>query len=205
MLPRTIQQWQSALQVKSFRNKFLIAFILLAGCAVTAPIVFQYIQQRQGHTLNDYLLNWLPSCNLSVLIFVLLYILILTGIVSLLQDPQRFLVALGAYVVLTVLRFISMLIVPLDPPAKLIELIDPFVQYVFYQQSVTKDLFFSGHVSLLIMLAITVPHTWVKRLLFSGACIVGFMLLLQHAHYTIDVLVAPFFSWLAVFLARKLL
>jgi hypothetical protein len=29
------------------------------------------------------------------------------------------------------------------------------------------------------------------------------MLLIQHAHYTIDVLAAPVFAWLAIFASRK--
>jgi len=94
--------------------------------------------------------------------------------------------------------------VALNPPPNIIELIDPFVQYLFYQQSVTKDLFFSGHTSLLILLAFVIPSPSCRLVLFVGAGIVACMLLIQHAHYTVDIIVAPFFSWLALTLSRKI-
>lgn len=204
MLSKIASAWRSALQVKGFRNKFIIAFILLASCAILAPIFFQYVQQREGQLLNDYLLSRLPAYELSSWIFILLYILIFTSISSLLLNPRQFLVALQAYVILTLLRFVTILLIPLEPPSHMIELHDPFVQYLFYQQSVTKDLFFSGHTSLLVLLAIAVTPMWLRSMLLLGAFGVATMLLLQHAHYTIDIVVAPLFSWLALTLARKI-
>ena len=176
------QRWRSALQVKSFRNKFIISGILIGGCACIAPVLFQFIQQREGPTLNDYLLLWLPVYDLSVWIFTLLYILILLGVISILQNPHLFLQTLQAYIILTILRFISMLLVPLNPPMSIIELNDPLVQQFFYQQSITKDLFFSGHTSILVLLALSLTNYRLKVALFSGALIVALMLLVQHAH-----------------------
>src|SRR5687767_5328773 len=126
MLIQLVSHWRSALQDKRFRNKILIAAILLALCAYVAPIFFKYIQQREGLVLNDYLLNKLPAYDLSVWTFVLLYILILSAVISLAFNPQLFLLTLQAYIILTLLRFVTILIVPLDPPLQLVELIDPF-------------------------------------------------------------------------------
>jgi len=198
------KQWRSALQVKSFRNKIIIAGALLAASASIAPFLFQFIQQREGPTLNDYLLLWLPVFDLSVWIFTLLYILILLGVISLLQNPNLFLQTLQAYIILTILRFITMLLIPMNPPLGIIELNDPLVQQFFYQQSITKDLFFSGHTSILILLALFVNNNRLKLVLFSGALIVALMLLIQHAHYTLDIVFAPLFSWLAYVLAKKI-
>ena len=204
MLSPIFQRWRSALQVKSFRNKIIISGVLIGGCAFIAPILFQFIQQREGHTLNDYILSWLPAYDLSIWVFSLLYILILLGILSLIQNPQLFLRTLQAYIILTMLRFITLLLVPLNPPINIIELSDPVVQQFFYQQSITKDLFFSGHTSILILLALAVSNNRLKFVLFSGACVVAVMLLVQHAHYTVDIVLAPFFSWLAFTLAERI-
>jgi hypothetical protein len=204
MLSPTSKSWRLALQVKSFRCKFIISGILLAACAFIAPTLFQFIQQREGPTLNDYLLLWLPAYDLSVWVFTLLYILILTGVISVVQNPNLFLKTLQAYVILTILRFITMLLVPLNPPLNIIELNDPLVQEFLYQQSITKDLFFSGHTSILILLALSVTNNRLKMVLFLGALIVGGMLLIQHAHYTVDVFLAPLFSWLAYTIAKKI-
>lgn len=204
MFTQIVLRWRSALQDKRFRAKILIAGILLALCAYMAPIFFQFIQQREGIVLNDYLLNTLPAYDLSVWIFILLYILILSAVLSLARNPTLFLLALEGYIILTVLRFISIFLVPLNPPRQLIELIDPFVQRFLYQQSVTKDLFFSGHTSLLILLVLMVPSHRFRLVLLAGTFVVAGLLLIQHAHYTIDILLAPLFAWLALALAKKI-
>ncbi|HEU5290225.1 MAG TPA: phosphatase PAP2-related protein [Cyclobacteriaceae bacterium] len=204
MLSSILQRWRSTLQFKSFRYKILISGLLAGVCAFLAPIIFQFIQERKGPILNDYLLRWLPAHDLSILTFTVLYIFILAGVISLLQNPQLFLQTLQAYLILTIMRFISLLLVPLNPPLNIIELNDPLVQHFFYQQSITKDLFFSGHTSILVLLALAVTNNRLKIILFSGALVVALMLLVQHAHYTIDVVAAPLFSWMAFYLAKKI-
>jgi hypothetical protein len=42
-----------------------------------------------------------------------------------------------------------------------------------------------------------------KRLALAGAAIVGFLLLVQHVHYTMDVLTAPLFTWLVYRLTQR--
>jgi hypothetical protein len=202
--PLTVsQQWLKALQDNRFRIEISITTILLLGCAFTAPIVFNYIQQRNGIILQDFVLDILPSMDLSNWIFLTLYSLILLGVLQLTAYPFRFLMTLKAYVLLTLLRFITLLLVPLEPPQQITVLIDPFVQHLFYQQTITKDLFFSGHTSILLLLGWAMPRKWQKWFLYIGAIAVASMLLLQHAHYTIDILVAPGFTWLAIALARQ--
>lgn len=205
MLFQPFQRWNSALQDKSFRSKFIITGILLGLCAIIAPAIFKFIQQRNGPILNDYILNWLPATDLSFWIFLVLYVLILSGAVILFQEPERFLHGILAYLIITLLRFITLLLVPLDPPTNIIELRDPLVQYLFYQQSITKDLFFSGHTSVVILLGLVMPNPRLRGLYFTSAGVVAFMLLLQHAHYTIDIFAAPFFAWLSVWIAHLIL
>lgn len=191
--------WQKALAIRSFRNKISISLVLLIGCALSAPVIFQYVQQRKGIVLNDYLLAQLPTFDLSTWIFTLLYVLIITGVISIATNPYRFVLTLHAYILLTVFRFITLLLTPLEPPVNIIELHDPFVQHLFYQQSITKDLFFSGHTSLLVLLTLAAPNKNIYKVLLAGTLVIGFMLLIQHAHYTVDVLFAPGFAWLAFY------
>src|SRR5688572_20752258 len=94
-----IKAWKTALQVKSFIIKSIISGVLLVLCAITAPIFFQFIQKREGYILNDYLLNLLPSVDLSYGVFILLYLLIFVGVRYLLVRPQLFLVTLQGYII----------------------------------------------------------------------------------------------------------
>lgn len=192
-----LQVWLTALQQRQFRIKFVITLALLIACAITAPVIFQFIQQREGSPLNDFFLALLPTVDLSDYIFFLLYVLIVAGVISLSYNPTYLLMALQGYTLLTVLRFFTLLLVPLEPPLQMAELKDPFVQELFYQQIITKDLFFSGHTSIMVLLTLSTRHKVLKGVLLLGTCLIAVMLLLQHAHYTIDILAAPFFAWLA--------
>lgn len=197
--------WQNALQVKSFKLKLILATLLLLFCSWLAPIVFQYAEHRPGVLLPDFILGWLPATDLSPAIFIVLDTLLIISILTLLTKPVNFLIVLQAYVFLTLVRFITILLVPLEAPEGIVVLHDPITDRFFYQGVViTKDLFFSGHTSILMLMAFGVPLPRLKILLFIGATAVGIMLLIQHAHYTIDVLAAPVFAWLAIFVSRRL-
>ncbi|MBU3745657.1 MAG: hypothetical protein FGM61_14135, partial [Sediminibacterium sp.] len=60
---------------------------------------------------------------------------------------------------------------------------------------ITRDLFFSGHTATMIMIGLLLPRKWEKILAFTAAVLVGFFVLMQHIHYSIDVLGAWLFTW----------
>lgn len=197
--------WRNALQVKSFRLKLILAALLLLFCSWLAPIVFQYAEQRTGVLLQDFILDWLLVKDLSPAIFIIIYTLLIISIITLLTRPHYFLIVLQAYVLLTLVRFVTIFLIPLEAPEGIIVLHDPFTDRIFYQGVViTKDLFFSGHTSILMLMAFGMPFPRLKIILFIGATAVGLMLLIQHAHYTIDVLAAPVFAWLSILASRKI-
>lgn len=203
---RTISgAWRTALQVKSFRIKLIIAAILLLFCSWLAPIVFQYAEQRTGVILSDFILEWFTATDLSLAIFIIMDTLLIISIAMLLTKPDHFLIVLQAYVLLTLVRFVTIFLVPLNAPEGLVLLHDPITDRFFYGGTpITKDLFFSGHTSILMLMGFGLPFPRLKILLFAGAVLVGVMLLIQHAHYTIDVLAAPVFSWLAIWASRQI-
>ncbi|HMP32034.1 MAG TPA: phosphatase PAP2-related protein, partial [Saprospiraceae bacterium] len=61
---------------------------------------------------------------------------------------------------------------------------------------ITKDLFFSGHVSALCLLYYLVQNKKLKYYIFIAAVVVGTLLIWQRVHYTIDVLFAPIGAWI---------
>lgn len=197
--------WRTAWQVKSFRIKLIIAAVLLLFCGWLAPIVFQYAEQRTGVILSDFILELFRPMDLSLAIFLVMDTLLLISIAVLITKPPHFLITLQAYVILTLVRFVTILCVPLDAPEGLVLLHDPITDRFFYGgTTLTKDLFFSGHTSILVLMGFGVPFKNLKIVLFFGATAVGIMLLIQHAHYTIDVLAAPVFAWLAMWASKKI-
>jgi membrane-associated phospholipid phosphatase len=90
-----------------------------------------------------------------------------------------------------------MFLLPLEPPALLIPLRDPFVQYLGTGTLLTKDLFFSGHTSTLFLLFLTARGARLKAIFVVCTVGVAISVLLQHVHYSVDVFVAPFFAYAA--------
>jgi hypothetical protein len=101
-------------------------------------------------------------------------------------------------------RIAAMWATPLEAPPGMIPLHDPLVRFLGPAKLLSKDLFFSGHTSTLVLLALTVPgRAWCAAFLAASVA-VGFSVLVQHVHYTIDVFAAPFFAYASVGLAASL-
>ena len=105
------------------------------------------------------------------------------------------LVILWAYNGVTLVRMASIGLISLNPPAGLIPLADPITNQFYGIHYITHDLFFSGHTTtvFLIFLCLKKKPDRIYSLLASVA--LGFLLLVQHVHYTIDVLAAPVFTY----------
>lgn len=68
----------------------------------------------------------------------------------------------------------------------------------------TKDLFFSGHTSNMLLLALCFERKNDKLLGFAATTLVAVMVLFQHVHYTIDVLGAIVFTCMLVPFGKKI-
>jgi hypothetical protein len=177
---------------------WVITLVALAFVASTLPSFFRFIEARPGSVPPDPVIAHLAPMDLSVPVFVVLYGAILWAVLSIAGKPSVLLRALQAYLVLLLLRMISMFTFTLEPPADLIDLVDPVTQ-LFYpdDRPFRKDLFFSGNTATLALLAFAVPGPRIRAVLWIATFLVGAAVILQHVHWTVDVLAAPFFAWLA--------
>jgi membrane-associated phospholipid phosphatase len=89
----------------------------------------------------------------------------------------------------------AMYLAPLEPPPGIIELRDPFVEFFGGGRTLTRDLFFSGHTSTLFLLFLLIPGKALRAAFASATLLVGLCVVLQHVHYTVDVIAAPFFAY----------
>ncbi len=146
----------------------------------------------------DPLLAALPPVEVAEATFLVLYLGIAAALWALFRAPYALVRALHAYVLLLLLRMATMFAFTLEPPPGIIPLVDP-VTAVFYPggEPFLKDLFFSGHTATPVLLALAVGAGALRRALFACAAVVGALVLLQHVHWTVDVLAAPLFAWLA--------
>jgi membrane-associated phospholipid phosphatase len=103
--------------------------------------------------------------------------------------------AFQSYILLLIVRTIAMYSIPLDPPHAVIPLIDPFVKYLGTGIQLNKDLFFSGHTATLFLLYLVSENKILKTVFLICTITVGLSVLIQHNHYTVDVISAPFFAY----------
>ena len=191
-------EWKEALERRDIRIQVVGLFALVTLYLWVLPGFFRYIQQRRGIVLNDPILTHLPALDLSVYCFAILYISVVSTILYLLTRPDRMIIGVIGYVILLSMRLLTIYLVPLDPPSKIIPLEDPFIDNLFYvNMHITKDLFFSGHVSTVFILYLSVESSRLRQFLLVGCAFIAVILLFQHVHYTLDIVAAPLFAWAA--------
>lgn len=95
-----------------------------------------------------------------------------------------------------------MYLTPLEVPEGIINLRDPLVFTIGTGQIITKDLFFSGHIASLTILFLTAKNKFLKWMFLVFAIVVGGMIFMQKAHYTIDMIAAPVFAYVAYSIAK---
>ncbi len=184
-----------------FRLAGAVTLLALIGTLVGLSNFLLWVEQRPDVVvLPDPVLARIPPRDLSTPTFALIYGGLLLGIVVLIRRPWELVRAVQSYVLLVLFRIALMWVTPLAPPAGFVMLADPFVESFGPAKALTRDLFFSGHTSTLFLVALVLPKPW-KWLVLGATTIVAVLLLWQHAHYTVDVLVAPFVAFAAVRLA----
>ncbi len=140
------------------------------------------------------LMSFQPK-NFSFLIGVLTNGSIFLCILLILKRPIDTIYFLSAGILMIILRSFTLYILPLEPPPMIIPLKDPILEMTFYKGKVLlKDLFFSGHTANIILMGLLTQNIVIKRSVIFLGFLVGLLLLLQHVHYSIDVMAAPVFA-----------
>ena len=182
---------------KSRKIEIILTVIFLAVILIILSNFLNFIEGRNGVSLPDPILNLFNPVDLTWLTFGLIYTSLIIAIISFTKEPDKLLLAVQSYSLLVVFRLIVLYVTPLDAPEKLLSLNDPVVQFLGSGQVLTRDLFFSGHTATLFLLFLIADKKFLKVLLFSSTLVIGVAVILQHVHYTVDVLTAPFFAYTA--------
>ena len=99
---------------------------------------------------------------------------------------------------------ITITLVPLEPPKNLHPIVDAMANAFYGPHFITRDLFFSGHTATVFLMGLCLKGRIDKLAAFIATSFVGILLLVQHVHYTIDVVVAPFLTWFIFLIAKKI-
>lgn len=189
--------WKEALQQPRYRNLFVYIVVSAILFFAFMPSYFQFIENKPGRLLNDPLLNLLPALDVSLPIFLLIHSTILSTALINIKKARVLILAMATYCTVNYLRIATMYLFTLEPPTGWVILHDPIVSLIAYDSAFAKDLFFSGHMATLMSTLLPEPNVIFKRIKIAATIIVGALLLIQHIHYTIDVLAAPVFTYLS--------
>ena len=193
--PALSLNWTTAWKMPFFKWKFWTGMLIFAGILIAFPFFFQYIESRNGFVFTDMFLQWIPAHNVSLAVFFLIWSCCILLVIRIRRDPMMLLVMLWAYNGVTLLRMACISLISLNPPAGLIPLADPITNQFYGKHYITHDLFFSGHMTTVFLIFLCLRKKADRIYAFSASVILGILLLVQHVHYTIDVLAAPVFTY----------
>jgi hypothetical protein len=196
--------WRGHWDQRGGRTEIIATLLAVTATLALLTKFLERMEERAGVALPDPLLSLFPARDVTWLIFGCIYIGLIAAIALLAGRPRSLLVALQVYTVMVLFRICAMYLLPLDPPAGMIPLRDPFVEFFGTGSVLTKDLFFSGHTATLFLLALTLPGRTSRRVYVALTAMVAAGVILQHVHYTVDVFVAPFVAYGSYRLVRGL-
>lgn len=188
--------------IKKEWKSMLLALIFL-GVSASLFIVFidshEPATRGKGIQFDDPVHSILPAFDVSLPIFTITYGSLLLYVFF--THRQQFFLSriMIAYGLIALMRIITISLLPLREPEDLVYLEDPFLNNLIYPEEVVTDLFFSGHTALIFLIYLLSG----RKLIFLVLTIVmGLLVMIQRVHYSIDVLAAIPFAWLAVYLSH---
>ncbi|MBM4172194.1 MAG: hypothetical protein FJ214_10030 [Ignavibacteria bacterium] len=168
----------------------VLAFVLISITRFLA-----YNEKNSGFAFTDPILSLFNPIDVTWLTFGLIYIGLFTALFSLSFHPENFLVAIQSYSLVFLIRLCTIYLLPLDAPITTIALTDPVVQFFGDGETWFRDLFFSGHTATMFLFYLTSSSKKLKVTFLLCTFCVAVCVLIQHVHYTVDVVAAPFFSY----------
>lgn len=199
-----VDRWATAWDEPVFKRKFLIGMSIFISLMPIFPVFYQYIEQRNGFPLQDAVLEALPAYDVSIAIFIVTWFTACLCITRAVQNPSIFITFMYGFIILNFARFISISLVPFNPPANLIAISDPISNLFYGERFVTKDLFFSGHTSTMFLIYLCLRKPTDKTLALTSTLLMAVFVLIQHVHFTVDVLFAPVFTYMCYVLAVQI-
>lgn len=196
--------WKSFLRNKKNLTEFIITAVVVTAVIIAFSHFLSFVEQRKGVVLNDPILNTFNPIDLTWLTFALIYLSLIIFVVTTFNKPDKLLIAFQAYGMMLIFRTIAMYLTPFEAPETILLLNDPFVQFFAKGDILTKDLFFSGHTGTLFLVFLLAENKTLKTIFLILTMLVGTAVLLQHVHYSVDVVIAPFVAYGAYRIIKNL-
>ncbi len=196
----SLEDLNSAKLKKSWRkeikdNKYLIllSFVLLAIALAISYMTGIYVQEVQGVTAPDLVLDHIPTLDLDLIyIYGAVLIVALLFLYPLFFKVNKFHEVISQFGLLVAIRGIFTIFTHLALPAGAFSFNVP--RPLFFLDF-TNDLFFSGHTAVPFLGFLLFKKDKIRYFFLASSVIMAMVVLLMHVHYTIDVLSAFFITY----------
>lgn len=199
--------WLISLSNSSFRTRFFLTLAILIFVLLSLARFLDYNEDLSGFAFEDPLLSLFTPVDLTWFTFGVIYSSLIVALVSLSFYPDDFLIALQSYSLVFFFRLCTIFLLPLNAPLTTISLTDPFVEFFGGGETLYRDLFFSGHTATMFLFFLTSKNLKLRKVFLVSTLLVAGSVLIQHVHYTIDVVAAPFFAYasyrIALFISNR--
>ena len=148
--------------------------------------------------LDDPVLRAIGPYDLSMPSTIVVYVVAFGALLVELKNPRNIVIGLQTTMLTMTLRALFLHVTPLAPPRTIIPLVDPVSPYFAMDmpgkdaKPLENDLMFSGHTSSCLATALVYSSPTLRAIALSLTALLAVMVILQHCHYAIDVVVAPF-------------
>jgi membrane-associated phospholipid phosphatase len=155
--------------------------------------------------LQDFVLERLPASDVSIPTFIIIWSVVLLVFYRIYHNPSIFLIVAYGFILMCIARVLTISLLPLNPPPGLITLKDPIANIAYGGKGIfiTKDLFYSGHTGNMFLFFLCLQAKWDKIIALAASFMVGILVLIQHIHYSIDVISAFIFTYFIYLGAKK--
>ena len=202
--------WSNYFKEKKNKISFLLTLLFLIIISFYFKIFLTYVESWEHYlgVFNDPFFIIQPI-DFSLYIFILTYGSLFFFIINLL-NPEKNIEVISFSKYSIDLKDYNFILFRLDADPNMITLVDPILNTIFYQFNENTgmynqhDLFFSGHIANLFIISLLYDNKKIKHFFFIITFVVGVLLVIQRAHYSIDVIFAPLFSLLALYIYNKL-
>jgi hypothetical protein len=189
------KNWKQTWAIPKKRTQIIVGTVFMLLIVYTLPFFFNQIEKRKGYQIHDWLLAQVPAHNVSVLIFAIIWSMILLIMIRAVYHPSIYIHYCWALMLVCLARLGCIALVALEPPIGLIPLTDPLTGVFYGESLITKDLFFSGHTATLTLIFLCLQKRNDKIAALIATIAVACLLVVQHIHYSIDILAAPVFTY----------
>lgn len=186
--------------MKRDRWIFVFSVLLVFFVGILFSRFLAWNELRPGLVFVDPIFAYYTAKDFSYLISFFTYGSLFLFLFSYAKNLSLLSCFVFAYTGVLLLRFITLFFFPLYVDPWSLYLHDVFLDtFVYAFGGIQRDLFFSGHVALLSLFLFFSKTPWLRYIFTAVTLLVAAMLLLQKVHFSIDILFAPFFAFLAYY------